>query len=369
MDLAEKATDARLRGEIDKFNELSLNALKSESEAAWFLKDEVSYEPTRSILFRSAATLALDCNKTREAERLISAALAGNPPEEIANELRDLLENVYFNRHLEVKGIVLTPGELQMSIAGDSTAFGMARSDIFTQRLKNVEKLIYRTAERQQGKEFREKGRLPKYLTDNFELYLSVPRAASFAITLRLGQSDQMQFSDLSSPVNTVDDLLTNLEKFNEGDYKSLKERINDEDYYTNFIALAEKLSPDGKQIKTVGFTSCLKMGSERKVALTVNKSEIRKREQSAIIKNENIKVEEQEIIGTLLEADAKHNQKGIIQIVDQSKRQYKVNVKRGIMADIVKPLFEEDVVALVKYNGSSYDLISIDKDENSSSE
>jgi hypothetical protein len=52
-------------------------------------------EPTRSVLHRSAATLALDCGEYREAERLVATALAGNPPEPIANELRDVLAAVY----------------------------------------------------------------------------------------------------------------------------------------------------------------------------------------------------------------------------------------------------------------------------------
>jgi hypothetical protein len=43
-----------------------------------------------------AASLALECGALREAERLIAVALSGNPPEEIAEELRDLLEQVYF---------------------------------------------------------------------------------------------------------------------------------------------------------------------------------------------------------------------------------------------------------------------------------
>jgi hypothetical protein len=55
--------------------------------------DQFNLEPTRSVLHRSAAALALECSELREAERLIGRALAGNPPEEIANELRDLLLN------------------------------------------------------------------------------------------------------------------------------------------------------------------------------------------------------------------------------------------------------------------------------------
>jgi hypothetical protein len=36
--------------------------------------------------------LALQCQEYREAERLIATALSGNPPVEIAEELRELLE-------------------------------------------------------------------------------------------------------------------------------------------------------------------------------------------------------------------------------------------------------------------------------------
>jgi hypothetical protein len=53
-------------------------------------------EPTRSVLHRSAPTLALECGALRDAERLIAVALSGDPPAEIAEELRDLLEQVYF---------------------------------------------------------------------------------------------------------------------------------------------------------------------------------------------------------------------------------------------------------------------------------
>jgi hypothetical protein len=40
----------------------------------------------------------LECGDLREAERLIAVALSGDPPDEIAEELRDLLDMVYFNK-------------------------------------------------------------------------------------------------------------------------------------------------------------------------------------------------------------------------------------------------------------------------------
>lgn len=44
---------------------------------------------------RSAASLAIQCGRYREAEQLIAKALSGNPTEEIARELRQLLQNIY----------------------------------------------------------------------------------------------------------------------------------------------------------------------------------------------------------------------------------------------------------------------------------
>ena len=75
--------------------QLAREALRSEAAAAELVRDNLAAEPTRAVLYRSAASLAIDCGEYREAERLIATALAGNPPEEIAQELRDLLLQLY----------------------------------------------------------------------------------------------------------------------------------------------------------------------------------------------------------------------------------------------------------------------------------
>jgi len=56
--------------------------------------NEEDIEPTRSILHRSAATLAVQCGEYEAAQRLIYRALAGNPPSDIEAELKDLLGKV-----------------------------------------------------------------------------------------------------------------------------------------------------------------------------------------------------------------------------------------------------------------------------------
>ena len=103
MDLAEMAFIAKLKGDPEGAENLLREAYKKESDSAKLLVDEYDFEPTRSILYRSAASLAIECNDVRGAERLIAFGLAGNPPEEIAEELRDLLERVNLQRHLNLQ--------------------------------------------------------------------------------------------------------------------------------------------------------------------------------------------------------------------------------------------------------------------------
>jgi len=91
MEIAESAFVARIKGELEKVTEFSNKAFQYEREAAMLLLNDYDIEPTRSVLFRSAASLALNCENYREAERMIAFGLSGNPPPDILEELRELL--------------------------------------------------------------------------------------------------------------------------------------------------------------------------------------------------------------------------------------------------------------------------------------
>jgi tetratricopeptide (TPR) repeat protein len=99
MALAEQADAARNRGDYADADQLLKQALEAERQAARLLADDLAAEPTRSVLYRSAATLAFECGELDDAERLISQALAGTPPAEIAQELITLREQVAAVRH------------------------------------------------------------------------------------------------------------------------------------------------------------------------------------------------------------------------------------------------------------------------------
>jgi hypothetical protein len=156
-------------------------AYSLEAQAAAALINRLDAEPTRSVLFRSAATLALDCKLLGEAEKLVCTALIGNPPEQLADELRDLLEQIHFERHLALRGIELQPDEIQMSIAGKEVGYGIASTEAFLQRVENTENLLYRTAERKQKRPYRDRGRRDKSLTESLQLYITVPRGLTLA--------------------------------------------------------------------------------------------------------------------------------------------------------------------------------------------
>lgn len=99
IELVDQAVLARQRGDAEAMTALSKAAFTKERAAADLVADQFDLEPTRSVLHRSAAVLAIECHQLREAERLIGRALAGNPPNDIADELRDLLlEEVYSQR-------------------------------------------------------------------------------------------------------------------------------------------------------------------------------------------------------------------------------------------------------------------------------
>ena len=340
MDFCDQAFFAKRQGDLSSATKFSQEAFALETKAAEILKDDLEAEPTRSILYRSAASIAMDCEKFREAEKLIATALIGNPPTEIAEELRDLLEQVNFNRHLELRNIDLSGSEMQMSMIGDEVGFGTILTEAFIDRVKDFERIIYRTVERLQNKVFRERGAADRTIQEGYSLYMKAIRAQSFAVTLQLGKQMQLPGMDLSSIV--VDEVIECFELINSGKEEELKEKIPQDSYYLNFINLAKRIAPDGEKVSMVGLTK-IRGAKEVKIALTK-----RRREISVISKNEythgEVSKQQIEIVGRLLFADAKKSQ-GKIQVIDGNGVARSVFVPEGMMDDIVKPLWDEFVV------------------------
>jgi hypothetical protein len=69
MDLAEMAQISRLRNDSISATQLFRQAFEKEQLAAKLIVHDLTAEPTRSVLHRSAASLAMDCGDTHEVRK------------------------------------------------------------------------------------------------------------------------------------------------------------------------------------------------------------------------------------------------------------------------------------------------------------
>lgn len=315
------------------------SAYRLEREAALRSVSLDVAEPTRSVLLRSAATLAHRSGDLREAERLVGIGLSGNPPDDIAVELRHLYENINLSRHFQVEGTPLRDGELQLSMAGEWVGAGFALSEDITKRLGAMQKLIYRTAEFEQGLPYRRRAAPPNEIRDSYKLFVSKPRAASFAVTVLVGRSaEQMEMSDRPA-IDVIDAMLDRLKRYADGGPPAVKEVIRDDIYAANFIGIVDQIAPTGG-LRAVGLT-VFRNGEESAVVLDRDSlAAMRVANESHSSGEEYVTV-----VGELLLADKIKPGKEKIQVLDEDKRKHEIRVPEGLMDDIVRPYWGQMVV------------------------
>lgn len=356
MHWAGEGLRARLKGDAERAREYFIKALESEREAAEQVPAKPPIEPTRSVLFRSAASLAMDCGLYREAERLAATGLAGEPPDDIADELRDVIDRATFERHLVVRGVSLAAEDVQLTINGRAVREGLALASEFISRVQTYTTMLYRTAARQLKEPYDDAAAFAKQQAERFAVYLSVPREASFAVSIRVGQQLELPNILAVSISDVIDETLTGLELFNRGATEELKERIPETAYYNNFVGLAKRIAPDGDRIGLVGFTS-MRSGRERRVALRASTQAPAPMPVPVAPLKKVVELVEYEltpftdtvsVIGQLKLADDR-GRHGKIQLVDDDNQRHVVMVPDGMMSDIVKPLWDEKVTVTGK--------------------
>ncbi len=94
LEIAELAFTLKKEGMTDRSIEEFYKAYELEKKAADLIPIDKKNEPSRSILYRSAGSLALNANLFIEAEKMVANGLLGYPPEEIAEELRALFDQI-----------------------------------------------------------------------------------------------------------------------------------------------------------------------------------------------------------------------------------------------------------------------------------
>ena len=330
MEHADAALYFESQGDLARFHEETRLAAALEDEAASLLPCSEASEPTRTVLLRSAATLALRCNELERAEKLAAMALLGFGPDGLKDEVRDVLEQVHFGRHMAARGISLEDGELQVSLAGRGVSFGMIAASQYLDRAKSIGNLLRRTAERVLGlpfQKYRGRSREP------FPIFMSAPRASSYAITYRLG-GVQSYLDGMRGPDAVVSTLLDDIQAVNESNWRQLRERISDQDYFLNFVALLRQIAPDGTDIRLVGFSSRV-AGERREIPFAQPRREL-------LIDTESDVGQEIEVIdGLLVGADRGTN---MVKVGND-----RIRVPPGLIDDIVRPLWGQLVRATVE--------------------
>jgi hypothetical protein len=340
IEVADIAFIKKFNGLLDEAKVLFKQAFELEKAAAHAAMEQKVGEPSVSVLLKSAASLAINFDELKEAEKLICLALYGDPPFEIAEELRNLMEDLNFHRHLKLHGVSLSSTELQLVIAGNGIGYGMAKSELVFDRINIFEKLTFRTVERKSGKQFRAFGDVSKVIKMNFQPYLSVPRAASFAFTIRLGgATKQMKLEGFENSVEIIEDIVENIELVNTADFENLKRRIPDDTYYKNFVALSKELAPDGDDVNLVGL-SIIRGGKQKNVQFTRTRSEIISIPLDIQTQSESAKEKNVELTGRLFAAD---EDKSNIRLKLENGSSYYVTVPDGL-GDIVKKYWGEQV-------------------------
>jgi hypothetical protein len=336
MQLLDDAFAARRMGQRDEFLRLAALALESEVEAAELVANDV--EPSRSVLFRSAAALAMLLDLPARAMALAGAGIAGRPPPLIRSELVSVIKDSSFRLLLaETEGVTIRPESLTMSLEGQSVGNGVVEKDIFTKKLDTVGKLIRRTADRMYGLAWQNTSAAGVALRQ----FVSAPMPGSFSVCVQLGTDDQGTLPGLSIADATLKELVECFEQLEEGGVQAVRNRIVDETYFQNFMGLARDLVPDGRSISSVKLSAELSNG-RRAVNIT------RTRKAVHVLKPEALPptIERTTVSGVLRYADAVAG-KDQVKVITQSGVPQTIHVPAGLMDDIVRPYFGLPVVVV----------------------
>ncbi|MDE2749518.1 MAG: hypothetical protein OXI34_11190 [Chloroflexota bacterium] len=257
MEFADESRVAKLYGDLEKYLHYTRLALEREAAAADMMVDE-DVEPTRSVLHRSAATLAWRCEEYDRAKRLIYRALGGNPPTDIEYELYNLLGKVKF----ELAGIELGKHKVQFGLQGREVGFGTASARELNSRIIAIEDLVRQT--------IRFRNRSAKYrpnvveMAEGYRIYQGETEAASFIVHLTLGRPRESMLPGFVDFDQIVSPLIQNLGLLQDGQISALEDQFDEPADYASFMNAAKSLAPDGDKISSVNLQARIENKIER---------------------------------------------------------------------------------------------------------
>ena len=342
MDIAFLADRARRSGDTERAVELFRQALDLEMEAISQIR-----EPRGigwAVLHRSAGWLALGSKRPDIAKALAIRALSETVDPGVAGELEQLLQQAFFDQHLQSNNIIMEDGEISLKLVGRLVSAGFTLLSEFDSRAASLQSMIYRIAQRKSNLPY--SGGVPSEIRNSYHAFISPPQVGSFAVSLRIGYvNQQMAFPGILPFGEILNEFMDLMDMVSRVNISEIEERIPDAAYQRNFIGLAKKFAPDGDRISGVGL-SLLNDGYRRNVSVNVPARAL----PAPAVENTGPGGESFDVSGVLRYADAGARQQGRnqIKIVNESEPSFDLVVPVGLMDDIVRPLWNAHVTAIV---------------------
>jgi hypothetical protein len=223
---------------------------------------------------------------------------------------------------------------------GKSVGLGTIFYDEFLRRIRATRTIIERTVQRIMGATYQRYGQVPKVYRP-FIPVLSTAEQHSFAITIKLGVAKNESFPLFVNASQVIDEVLSDIELVNNSEEHKLREKIQQTDYYQNFLAMTREIAPDGDKINFVGFTSARKAVSLTRKRMEI---EIPPEVQKSDIERTQIRVE-----GVLDYATAR-KQSEAIGLTTEEGDEYNIIVQDGL-DDLVRSYFRQKVIVTGWYD------------------
>ncbi|EDN70763.1 conserved hypothetical protein [Beggiatoa sp. PS] len=342
MKLSQRSMVAQHHGEQAQAKALAREAFEYESQAAALIPDEKASEPTRSVIYGSAASLAYQCQEWKAAQELINKALSGNPSERISQALTNLSHQIDFETYLQTQPIQLKNAELNLFLQGKAVTSGAVIYAEFIKRLTPLMVLIEKTTQRLLGMDYQKNGPMPNDNPFMPALSLSNTDKNNFSITLKLVATSENSSTQNISAV--IDEILLGVQLINDFKEIELKERLKISSYYHNFLALTHDIAPDGDQIHFVGLSSSTKNVSLTRLSTEIDLDFTHQSDELAI-KRKPIKIE-----GVLNYTDSIKPK--LVGLITQDRGNYKIVVEEGL-DDYVKFYFGRWVTVHGDFDGN----------------
>ena len=283
--------------------ELFQQALDLELQAIKVLEQQEFHALTYSLIHRSAASVALESGDFALAEQLASKAIARGADPAIIQDLRVIASRAFVNQDLQQHGIQLLTNDIEMSLDGPAIIDdGMIPWTDWQGRITAAIGFMNRIVENAVFKP---------------PLFLSRPRAGSFAVSIRLGSPviDSDAFDGMDPVPAYIDKFMNSMNAVNQLDLQFLQTRFVDPDDRKLFLNTARRIAPDGKRVENVNFTQTKPTNEIRTVAIT--------KTTDALPRTAELSVEDprdkETVTGRLLFADGRDEDKSQIRIVAAS--------------------------------------------------